>query len=102
MQSDRDEIVNPVPEEAQPHPSQDRPVAVRARFRVQQITEFDAYGNPGDVEVKLRAVTHDTLDNVSWSKFTPDGTLTMRITNLGAQGHFKPGREFYLDFTEAD
>ena len=77
---------------------------VRAKFRVSEMIQHDHYAGPepGDVTVKLRAVTGKEGDNAIWSSATPIGEIIMRITNPGAHSKFKAGQEFYLDFIPAD
>lgn len=51
--------------------------------------------------VKLCAVMATTEENKAWSKYTPNGQLSLTITNSEAQGHFEPGAEYFLDVTPA-
>jgi hypothetical protein len=74
---------------------------VRAKFNVESVKHFATV----TIEVTLRAVgpkTGETLnpENVSFSRYTPSGTLTMMIDNPSLAGFFKPGKSYYLDFTE--
>lgn len=73
---------------------------IRAKFSCESVTKF-GYGSE---QVKLRAVGPKTgeilnAENASFSKATPSGTLEMTIDNPEAQGFFKPGGEYYLDFS---
>lgn len=72
-------------------------MAVRAKFRVESITELES--NCG--EVKLRAVTGGSNENLTFWKFTPAGTITMHIDNPVSMKQFIPGQEFYVDFIPA-
>lgn len=59
---------------------------IRARFYVTSITKTNA----DYVTVELRPVTRPTDDNVTWSKFTPSGQLTMNVSNAtGAASEFE-------------
>jgi hypothetical protein len=70
---------------------------MRAKFRCESVTQFVAQEN-----VELRPVTQGSLENNSFSKYTPAGKLEMCITNPGAIGFFQPGKEYYLDITPAN
>lgn len=71
-------------------------MSVRAKFTVNSIEMFS--GNYG--KVKLTAV-HDTStpENERFTKASPSGTLEMAIDNPPALNQFKPGQQFYVDFT---
>lgn len=71
-------------------------MSVKAKFRCTSKTQFP--GN--DVEVRFDAATAGD-DNKSWSKYTPAGTISMRITNPGAHEQFVPGEEYFLTFEPA-
>lgn len=75
---------------------------VRAKFKVESILHGESQSDAVNQTVKLRAVTGgDGRGNESWSKWTPSGELTMRITNPAAAEQFKVGAFVYLDFTPA-
>ncbi len=44
--------------------------------------------------VELHAVTG--VENEPWSKFTPNGRLTMTIDNPSAQGQLEPGHAYKI------
>jgi hypothetical protein len=71
-------------------------MGVRAKFFVQERTETAS----GQDRVVLGAVCRGE-DNKEWSKYTPSGQITMTIKNDLATSQFDPGKEFYVDFTEA-
>ena len=76
---------------------------VRAKFWVKSIHHSHVSNNdPGAVfaEIKLAPVYDD--DNKDWSKYTPQGEITMGITNPGAIAAFELGKKYYIDFTPAD
>jgi hypothetical protein len=68
-------------------------MSVRAKFRVQSVTDF------GNVkQVKLVPVTDDGIpENERFHKYTPSGSLEMTIDNPPAADYFKPQHEYYLD-----
>lgn len=70
-------------------------MSVRAKFFVQSLTTTTSGGS-----VSLSAVCRGE-DNKSWSQYTPSGTIQMNILNEAALSQFKPGEEFYVDFTPA-
>lgn len=52
-------------------------------------------------DVKFRAVSDDSEENKSFSKWTPSATLEMNITNPAALGAFEAGRDYLVTITEA-
>jgi hypothetical protein len=72
-------------------------IGVRAKFKVQSVEDFGP-----SRKVKLAAVSGDSAENASWSKWTPSGNLEMLITNPAAYQQFVPGASFYLDFSAAE
>jgi hypothetical protein len=42
----------------------------------------------------------ESEDN-TYARYTPGGNVTLNITNPDLFGKFKPGKKFYVDFTEA-
>lgn len=74
-------------------------MSVRAKFRVSHVTD---YGNDLK-QVCLEAVYDDGIpENQRFSKHTPSGKIEISMTNPAASDQFKPGKSFYLVFTEAD
>ena len=70
-------------------------MSVRAKFFVSEI-RFTSWGGG----VTLTAVTRGE-DNKKWASATPTGTIVMGISNELALTAFKPGDEYYVDFTPA-
>lgn len=68
---------------------------IRAKFTCESIQLFS-----GGETVSLRAATGP--GNESWSKWTPAGSLAITINNPDACGKFKPGKNYYIDFSEAE
>lgn len=68
---------------------------VRAKFKV---TGRNTEG--GVSQVYLAAATEGD-ENKGWAHATPAGAITMVIGNPLAAGLFEPGRDLYIDFSEA-
>jgi hypothetical protein len=51
--------------------------------------------------VQLWAVTSGSEENKSFAQATPCASLNISIDNPKAQGFFKEGQEYYVDFTPA-
>ena len=69
---------------------------MRAKFKCQQVNKME-FGE----QAHLAPVHSDSEENKSFSKYTPSGKLELMITNPNAEGFFKPGKEYYLDISEA-
>ncbi len=70
----------------------------RAKFKVTEVTEREGGGH----EVKLLPVTGGSPENESFYKWTPGGNISLGTINEEAAKQFKPGKEFYVDFTPAE
>ena len=73
---------------------------MRAKFTCQSVTDN---GN-NYTSVKLTAVyagDKNAEDN-QFAAATPSGNIEMAITNPAAIGYFKPQKNYYLDFSEAN
>lgn len=76
---------------------------MRAKFLCNSVTD---YGNNW-TQATLQAVysatkTGQTIkEDNEFAAATPNGKLEMTITNPAAIGFLKPGKKYYLDFTEA-
>ena len=69
---------------------------MRARLTVKSLThhEFDRW------TVVLQPVCHDeTPEAERFHKWTPDGEVRLDVTNPACPEFFKPGQDFYADFT---
>lgn len=70
---------------------------VRAKFKCESVTETET-----NKQASLRVVTTGSEENKSFSKYTPFGQLQIAIDkDAPAAELFVPGKEYYLDFTEA-
>ncbi|GAB3099717.1 hypothetical protein G8770_03575 [Aestuariicella hydrocarbonica] len=72
-------------------------MSVRAKFKVQSVTK-DANGH----SVKLEPVTCGSVENERFFKWTPCGSIQIGTLNEEAANQFEPGKEFYVDFTQAE
>jgi len=68
---------------------------VRAKFTVESVTRYKW----GEV-LKMNAIEYDGTDeNASFSKFTPNGSFEMSITNKDIIGRYKADDDYYFDIT---
>lgn len=51
--------------------------------------------------VALVPVFGTSEENKTWSKYTPSGKLDLTISNTDAMGKLVPGKEYYVDISEA-
>lgn len=72
-------------------------MTVRAKFRCMSITETEG----GNKTVQLAAVTSGSEENKEFFKWTPSAQINLSTLNPAAAAQFKPGAEFYVDFTPA-
>ena len=57
----------------------------------------------GHQTVRFNAVGADGVDeNERYHRYTPSGSLKIRIDNEALRDAFQPGHEYYIDFTRAD
>jgi len=84
--------------------------SIRAKMRCDSVEKSHAGTQAGSAGptvqlfrelVKLQAVTGGSDENKQWSKYTPSGSLHLTIDNPGAQEFFEPGKEYFVDVTEA-
>lgn len=77
-------------------------MSVRAKFFVQDVVpSFEDAPEAVSRVVTLGAVCRGAA-NREWASATPSGSLIMTVRNDAATTQFKKGREYYLDFTEAE
>lgn len=69
-------------------------MSVRAKFRCHFIQKAD---DNSYRTIHMSPVTADTEENKTWSKYTPDGQLTMHVSNPAAFDQFEQGKEYYID-----
>jgi len=69
--------------------------SVRAKFKCTSVTE-----NEGGLKtVNLQAVTSGSPENEKFFKWTPSASIQLSTLNPDAAAQFKPGQQFYVDFT---
>lgn len=71
---------------------------MRAKVLCQSVLDFGS----GET-VSLTAVYSPDIksENYAWSKASPSASFTITISNPEARGKFKPGTEYFVDFSEA-
>lgn len=70
----------------------------RTKFRVTQVAH-----NEGSMStVSLVVVTKDSPENKVFFKYTPGGSISLTVVNPEVASKFVPGKEYYVDFTEAE
>jgi len=71
---------------------------MRAKFRCDSITEYGSHK-----EAKLFAVAGNSPENNQFAEATPAGELTIMIDKKAEANDFlEVGKEYYLDFYEAE
>ena len=83
---------------------------MRAKFELKKVNTFNGYNNhnPNYEELEFLAVITAPFDkdgnseDNSFTRWTPDGSLKMSVTNPNLIGKFKEGQKFYLDFIPAE
>lgn len=71
-------------------------MTVRAKFKVESVTTNENGGS-----VRLAPVVSGSAENERFFKWTPWGAIDIGTINAEALAQFKPGAEFFVDFTEA-
>lgn len=86
------------------------PKTVKAKFFVTEI-KYLSNGHPEEsqaAQVKLAPVfgnlagNGDNDENAMWSKYTPQGEISMTINNPDAVEVFEIGKPYYVEFTPAN
>jgi len=70
---------------------------MRAKMKVNSVKLIDN----GEI-LEMQPVTNGTVEDNTYSKYTPSGNLTLTISNPDLYGKFKPGHKYYVDFTVAE
>jgi len=52
-------------------------------------------------QLNMSVVTNGTEEDNTFAKNTPYGQLELTVNSPHLAGKFKPGQEYYLDFTES-
>lgn len=74
-------------------------MTVRAKFRV-GFVRFDSEGKA--TGFSMHPVYAETEENKAFFQATPAGIIDMHITRPEVAAQFAVGKEFYVDFTEAN
>jgi hypothetical protein len=79
---------------------------LRAKFKVNSVVKNEQSAGYEYVSVNMSPVYADkdgkeNVENKSFSKWTPSGSLQMTITNPVAFNMFEDGQEYYVDLTRA-
>ena len=72
-------------------------MTVRGKFRVSSINKN--YWNTALSEIKLDAVYSSTPEDNTYSVATPNGSISLSVTNQEAAAQFVLGSFMYVDFT---
>lgn len=80
------------------------PATTRAKFRVSGV-EFNQYQGPTAPKITLMAVSPaigapDSPENKSFWNATPQGQITITISNPAAAEVFELGKDYYVDFSQ--
>lgn len=51
--------------------------------------------------IELYPVTATSAENAEFFKSTPNGKIELHVVNLDAAALFEPGKEYFVDFSEA-
>lgn len=71
-------------------------MAVRAKFTCTEKTETQ-----DGFKIKMVPVTCGSKENEQFFKYTPYGSLEIGTINPTAAADLKPGKQYYVDLTEA-
>lgn len=77
---------------------------VRAKFKCDSVTKTVNWSGNKDehpflYDVKMSPVVNGSEENKNFFKWTPSGEVKLSTMK---EDHFIPGKEYYLDFTEAE
>ena len=73
---------------------------MRAKFVISSVERNGTPEYPLET-LKMLAVTNGSVEDNTFSKFTPSASLSLTVNNPDLIGHFNPGEKFYVDFTPA-
>lgn len=72
-------------------------MTVRCKMKCQSKVE----NADGSARINLSAVYGGSPENEKFFKYTPAGTLDFYGVNVEANAQIEPGKEYYIDITEA-
>ena len=70
---------------------------VRAKFKCDFVQKFE-----DTAIVSLLPVTNGSEENKKFYKWTPGGSIGLNVVSHETANRFVPGKEYYVDFTEAE
>lgn len=70
---------------------------MRAKLTIDNVTM-----NQHSDQVQFRAIYSNNKEDNSYSEATPTAQASLTITNKALIGQFRPGQQFYVDFTPID
>ena len=70
---------------------------VRAKFKCDFVSKFT-----DTATVNMVPVTNGSEENKSFYKWTPGGSIILQGISHTVADKFVPGKEYYVDFTEAE
>lgn len=80
---------------------------MRAKFELKSVYTEENKRDGGEI-LQFSAVTekpfdeHGKNDDNDFARWTPNGELTMTVTNPNLWGKFSVGEKYYLDFTKVE
>lgn len=73
---------------------------VRVKFVCNGVQDIPEYQQKS---ISLTPVIDGSEENKSFSKYTPSGSVNLNISyETAASYYFEPGKEYFVDFTEAE
>lgn len=78
--------------------------AMRAKFYLQHVTKGEGWEKlTFHAVAKAGGYPDDGLDeDNTYAKFSPQASCEITVCNPALLGKFKPGKKYYVDFTQAD
>lgn len=73
---------------------------MRAKFQCSSVKNYQGDFQEAELHAVYSSDEKDKEENNQFSEATPSGNLKITISNPRAINFFKPGKEYYLDFTE--
>lgn len=78
-------------------------MSVRAKFKVGRISQVDGgHSSAISTMINLYPVTSGSPENEKFYRYTPSGSIELSTVNAEAAKNFELGKEYYVDFTEAE
>jgi hypothetical protein len=78
-------------------------MSVRAKFTVvEKAQRKSSYSGEVTTVIKLAPVTQGSDENKEFYHYTPSGSIDLGTINPNVVNQFELGKEYYVDFTEAE